>query len=63
MVLGKDTQLPWPKTDLADNIATAIDTKLHTVSVFLYLKKVIDTIDHSLLLKKLGHYGIRGIAN
>ena len=51
-------------TELVDNIATAIDKKkLHTISVFLETEKEFDTIDHPLLLKKLGHYGIRGIAN
>ena len=50
-------------TELVDNIATAIDKKFHTISVFLNLEKAFDTIDHPLLLKKLRSYGIRGIAN
>ena len=50
-------------TDLVDNIVTAIDKKLHTISIFLDLEKAFDTIDHPLLLRKLWHYGIRGIAN
>ena len=50
-------------TDLVDNIETAIDKKLHTISIFFDFEKAFDTIDHSLLLKKLGHYGIKGIAN
>ena len=48
-------------TDLVDNIATAMGKKLHTISV--ELEKSFDTIDHSLLLKKLEHYDIRGIVN
>ena len=50
-------------TDLVDKIAIAIDKKLHTISIFFYLGKAFDIIDHSLLLKKLEHYGIRGTAN
>ena len=50
-------------TDLVDNIPTAVENKLHTISAFSDVEKAFDAIDHSLLLKKLGHYGIRGIAN
>ena len=49
--------------NLYDIITNAIDRKLHTVGIFLDLSKAFDTFDHSILLQKLNHCGIRGISN
>ena len=49
--------------ELIEEISVSLDNKKATVWVFIDLKKAFDTIDHTLLLKKHDHYGVRGIAN
>ncbi len=47
--------------ELIEEISTGLDNNLSTTGVFIDLQKAFDTIDHSILISKLQHYGIRGL--
>ena len=48
--------------DLYDKISNTLAKKQSIISVFMDLSKAFDTLDHSILIYKLQHYGIRGTA-
>ena len=45
---------------LVERVSKALDMGKYVVGVFLDLKKAFDTVDHTILLRKLEQYGIRG---
>ena len=47
---------------LQNLLAKNISENSFALGLFLDLSKAFDTLDHNILLKKLSHYGIRGVA-
>lgn len=46
--------------DMCDKISQALDENKYAAGIFIDLSKAFDTVNHSILLKKLESYGIRG---
>ena len=47
--------------DIVNAIQTNMNNRLFSCGIFIDLKKAFDTADHEILLRKLDHYGFRGI--
>ena len=48
---------------ITEKIKKSLDNNEYSCGVFLDFQKAFDTVNHEILLKKLHHYGIRGITN
>ena len=47
--------------DFLEKIHTAVDKGEYSIAVFSDLAKAVDTVNHTILLDTLEHFGIRGI--
>ena len=63
MVFAKKNSTNLAYIELMTNISQEIDNNESTLGVLLDLAKAFDTVKHEILLRKLYHYGIRGMAN
>ena len=59
----KNTSTEHAILKLVDDITKGFVKREFTLGVFIDLSKAFDTVDHSILLKKLGYYGITGNTN
>ena len=60
MALQKDHSTEHAIAQLVDQIYESFENDKYTVGIFIHLSKAFDTVDHTILLKKLEIYGITG---
>ena len=48
---------------MTETIRSALDSGFVTCGIFVDFQKAFDTVNHQILLKKLDHYGFRGVVN
>ena len=58
----KDKSTEYALLDIVENIMNSLENKDSPCCVFLDFAKAFDTVNHAILLGKLHHYGIRGVA-
>ena len=58
----KNNSTSFALIQITEKIKETIDKKKYGCGIFIDLRKAFDTVNHKILLKKLEHYGIRGIA-
>ena len=57
----KNNSTAFALIQITEKIKETIDKNKYGCGIFIDLRKAFDTVNHEILLKKLDHYGIRGI--
>ena len=57
----KNNSTVFSLIEITEKIKESIDNKKFGCGIFIDLRKAFDTVNHDILLRKLEHYGIRGI--
>ena len=58
----KNNSTSFALIEITEKIKETIDNKKYGCGIFIDLRKAFDTVNHEILLRKLDHYGIRGMA-
>ena len=57
----KNSSTAFAIYDLIENKLKNLDENLYTCALYVDFSKAFDTVNHSILLRKLDHHGIRGV--
>ena len=58
----KNNSTTFALLQITDKIKETIDNKKYGCGIFIDLSKAFDTVNYEILLRKMEHYGIRGVA-
>ena len=58
----KNNSTPFALLQITEKIKETIDNKKYGCGIFIDLSKAFDTVNHEILLRKMEHYGIRGLS-
>ena len=58
----KNNSATFALSQITEEIKETIDNKKYGCGIFIDLSKAFDTVNHEILVRKMEHYGIRGVS-